>query len=508
MKIIKPALKAILWLSIILFLVSSASKAQEQFRLSDYKNPDYRWQKLDLRFGLGGDNNYNRHEIDNGINHESNISQFSSGIDIDYFATKNSSNYQGYQLISLATDLVSSWYKYEDLANDGYGNDQKNKNGNISLNAETVNRFYGKKKKFLETDFNLGSRYYRSVSQYSADQESLPYNDKTTIYRYEISASLPLLVGVGRIEEVQDARLAVYILDDLALSGDLTRTATNEEILAFSEFITKTKNQRYFDARLRKISEITAIDSFLTVTGLKAESDASYYTLINDNWEFSSGPVRRAGGRFSIGLVPQLNMTFEENERFWRDTLNNPAVIETYSDRSNSGMDAWGLDFLTGYTLEKPASLYWQHTIDASLAYSLYHQNVDFKNYEKDSLINKEGSRTNSPNILLDLGYKVGYYPNSRTQIMLGINTSFNQYWGNQVYNDENEVDVGLIFVKNHIHLSCYYYFSPQLRLMLGMNSIYSFTSRDQAQSGEENAEEFIHDFQNSISASLTYSIF
>ena len=171
-------------------------------------------------------------------------------------------------------------------------------------------------------------------------------------------------------------------------------------------------------------------------------------------------------------------------------------------------MDAWGLDFLTGYTWEKPASLYWQHTIDISLAYSLYHQNMNFKNYEKDSLINELEIRINSPNILLDLGYNVGYYPNSRTQIMLGINTSFNQYWGDQAINDENEIDAGKILVNNNIHLSCYYYFSPQLRLMLGMNSIYSFTRNNQAQSGEENAEEFIHDFQNSISASLTYSIF
>lgn len=508
MKIIKPARKAPLLLSLIFFFVSFALKAQEQFRLSDYKNPEYRWQRLDLRFGLGGNNNYSRREIDNGINYKSNNSQFNSGIDIDYFGTKNSPSYQGHQLIILGTDLVSSWYKYEDLANDGYGNSQKNKNGNINLSAETVNRFYGKKKRYLEADLGLGSRYYRSVSQYSADQENLPYNDKATMYRYEIFASLPLLVGVGRIEEVQDARLSVYILDDLASSGDLTRIPTNEEILAFSEFITGIKNQRYFDARLRKISEITAIDSFLTVTGLKAESDASYYTLINDNWEFSSGPLRRTGSRFSIGLVPQLNMTFEENERFWRDTLNNPVVIETYSDRNNLGMDAWGLDFQTGYTWEKPASLYWQHTIDASLAYSLYHQNMNFKNYEKDSLIYELKSRTNSPNILLDLGYNVGYYPNSRTQIMLGINTNFNQYWGDQVINDENEIDAGKIIVNNNIHLTCYYYFSPQLRLMLGMNSIYSFTRHNQAQSGEENAEEFIHHFQNSISASLTYSIF
>ena len=508
MKIINPARKAFLLLSLILFLVSFALKAQEQFRLSDYKNPEYRWQRLDLRFGLGGNNNYSRREIDNGINYKSNNSQFNGGIDVDYYGTKNSPTYQGYQLISLGTDLVSSWYKYEDLAHDGYGNNQKNKNGNINLDAETVNRFYGKKKRYVEADLGLGSRYYRSAAQYSADQETLPYNDKATTYRYEIFASLPLLVGVGRIEEVQDARLSVYILDDLAASGDLTRTPTSEEILAFSAFITGVKNQRYFDARLRKISEITAIDSFLTVTGLKAESDASYYTLINDNWEFSSGPVRRAGGRFSIGLVPQLNMTFEENERFWKDTLNNAAVIETYSDRNNTGMDAWGLDFLTGYTWEKPASLYWQHTIDASLAYSLYHQNMNFKNYEKDSLINELEIRINSPNILLDLGYNVGYYPNSRTQIMLGINTSFNQYWGDQAINDDNEIDAGKILVNNNIHLSCYYYFSPQLRLMLGMNSIYSFTRNNQAQSGEENAEEFIHDFQNSISASLTYSIF
>jgi hypothetical protein len=53
MNITKPTATTFLLTSAIVFLVSFNSFSQDQFRLSDYKNPDYRWQKLDLGFSLG-----------------------------------------------------------------------------------------------------------------------------------------------------------------------------------------------------------------------------------------------------------------------------------------------------------------------------------------------------------------------------------------------------------------------------------------------------------------------
>jgi hypothetical protein len=184
---------------------------------------------------------------------------------------------------------------------------------------------------------------------------------------------------------VQDARLAIYILDDLAKSGDLKRTPTADETLAFSQFITQTKNQRFFDSRIRKIAEITAIDSFLTVLDLKAESNASYYTLLNDNWDNANGPVRRTGGRFSVGFMPGIDLYYNESRTYLRDSLNNPDVIESYTNRSTNQNDSWNMDAIASYAWDKPVNLYWQHTAIPALLIP-YIQTDDSKIYEFDTL--------------------------------------------------------------------------------------------------------------------------
>jgi len=507
MKTIKTFLKAVILLSMVICLSPGISLAQEQFRLSDYKNPDYRWQRLDLGFALGGNNNYSKQEIERGITEKKNSDRINGGLDIDYYATKNSEFYQGYQDFFLNCDVLSSHNNNMDVTND-LEDDQKSNQQNIILFARTVNRFYDKSKRFAEIDLNFDGRLNHSLHKYSADQEELPYLNKRTDSYYQVSASLPLLIGTGRIEEVQDARLAVYILDDLRKSGDLKRAPTSEETLALARFITQTKNQRFFDSRIRKIAEITAIDSFLTVLDLKAQSDASYYTLLNDNWDYAGGPVRRTGSRFSIGLVPDIDMFFIGSEVFYRDTINNPNVIESYTHKSDERTDSWGVDFVTGYVWEKPANLYWQHTVNADLSYSLFYQKMNSKIYDMDILTDELKSRLNSPNLKLRLRYAIGYYPNSRTHFILGINTSFNQYWGDEKISDDPEKDVGKTLVNSDLYLACYYYISPQLRFSLNINSTYLFTKKNQELPDDVYGDAITHYLNNNIGARLTYSIF
>ena len=244
------------------------------------------------------------------------------------------------------------------------------------------------------------------------------------------------------------------------------------------------------------------------VTGLKAESDASYYTLINDDWDFANGPVRSTGGRFSMGVKPSVYLNFKEKENFIRDTLTDPEVIESYSSLYKLRTNAWGLDFVSGYSWEKPVNLYWQHSFSADIAYSLYYKSLDEKNYFADTLSSKTGSKIESPNLSLNIGYKVGYYPNTRTMVTLGIYAAYSQFWGNQITNDENEIDIGNILLENNLQFSCYYYISPQLRLTINIGSHYEFTKQNQQQPEDVTGDEFKHNFRNMLDAGLTYSIF
>lgn len=496
-----------LLLSIIIYLFSGNLSAQEQFRLSDYKNPDYKWKQLDIRFGMGGNNIYNRQEIERGTTDRKLFNRFQSSFDVNYYSTKNSRFYQGYQDIGLRGTILSNWLNNKNLTDD-LSTKEKNNFQDFDLNALTVNRFYNSRKQFVEINLNLVSGISHYKDKYSADKEEFPFLDETRDLSYQVDASLPVMIGMGRIEEVQDARLAVYILDDLAKAGDLKRAPTSEETLAFAQFITQTKNQRYFDSRIRKIAEITAIDSLLTSLDLKAQSNASYYTLLNDNWDNSNGPERRTGGRFSIGVVPNIDLSINSYELFYRDSIGDPVGIASYSQKRDNRLNSLGMDAVTGYDWEKPSSLYWQHSVNADLAYSLYQEKINFKIYDMDTLTSEGKSRLDSPNLKLELGYSIGYFPNSRTNVRLGLTSSYNQYWGDLKINDDPASDVGTIRVNNRLSLSCYYYISQQLRFSLFISSLYSFIKENQELPDDEFGDEKTHDLQNSISASIIYSIF
>ena len=494
-------------LSTITFMFFGNLTAQDQFRLSDYKNPDYKWQRLDLGFGLGGTNSFLMQDIENGIKDKNFINRFQSEVSAAYYSTKNSEHYQGYLNFGLLGDFFAE-SDHDKNITDNLDVKQKTNNQNIYLNAKTVNRFYGKRKQFVEINLDLDGQLYNSVEKNTAQPEELPFLNKKTDNIYQLSASLPLLIGKGRIEEVQDARLAVYIMDDLLKSGDLKRAPTSDEILAFSQFITQTKNQRFFDSRIRKIAEITAIDSFLTVVDLKAKSDASYYTLLNDNWDNANGPVRRTGGRFSVGFMPGIDLYSNESQNYLKDTLNNPDIIESYTHRSTDINNSWNIDAVALYTWEKPVNLYWQHVVNASIAYSLYYKQMTSKIYEMDTLYYEGKSKLDSPNLNLNLGYSIGYYPNSRTHLDLGLVTTFYKYWGDEKFNNDVTRDAGKISVDCDLNLSCYYYISQQVRFSIWISSTYSYSKLNQelpvTESGERNSQYFYFRY----GASLTYSIF
>jgi hypothetical protein len=504
----KPNLK-VLFILAIGILASSSVFSQGQFKLSDYKNPDYKWQSLNVQFGLGGSNLFNKQEVDNGSNEKNITSSFSNDLEVDYYRTKNSLHYQGSQDARMTSVYNSSNINYHDLNNSLYDDSQKKRVGSIRLNFISENRFYNNRKMFFETDFNLVGNYNHNKTLNSAESEAEYFIYKDIGYNYSLSAELPLLAGIGRIEQVQDARLAVYILDDLMASGDLKRVATNDEINSLAEFITNLKNQRYFDTRLEKISQVTAIDSFLTVKGLKSQSIASYYTLIYDNWDYADGPVRATGGRFSFGLAPSIGTDNSYSETFQRDSTDTEDMLYT-SYGSESNTNEWDLAFLAGYVFEKPSSLYWQHTFKADAAYLLHNQDEKFRNFNDDNDYYKFTTKTDSPELALGVSYKIGYYPNSRTSITLKGTSAYDQTWGNseQDNGDEIKTDLGQKQLDSGIDLYCSYYLSPQLRLTISAGSDYTWSLDNKAHPDDTLGDSLEHNLHNYISAGLVYKIF
>ena len=459
--------------------------------------------------GLNGSNAFSKlANENNGINKNYN-NLFNSDLYSRYYSLKNSAHYQGVKSYSLRFRANGSNSKtdtdYEN--NTALSSSNKSNSQGLELAAHSINRFYNNNKRFFEVDLDFKGVFGNEVRKNETDEEFFPFLFKEKNKDYHASVSMPLLVGTGRIEEVANARLAVYILDDLQKAGDLTKPYNNEEVLAFARAITQIKNQRFFDSRIRKIDEITAIDSFLIVNGLKAKSNASYYTLLYDNWDNSAGPSRSAGNRFSIGLVPGLSASFYESITYYRDFMSGSSNEITY--KYNIQDNSFGLDAVAYYVCEKPLNLYWQQSTLVNLGYSLFESKILSKQYTDEVLYSDHKEILHSPNLGLGISHGYGYFPNSRTSITFGADAGIRQYWNDRKIDDDPNLKINTIDFYGNLKLALYYYFSPQLRLSVNIQESYLYSSdNNKGNSLNESSTIKTNYFESNFDARFTYSLF
>lgn len=486
------------------------ANAQEPFKLSDYKNPDYTFRSLDFDFNLSSSFSSNKTlEKWNNIETDTyrNYYSISNNLSPAYFALKNSRAYQGRQMASFTVNShfsrTAADYFMDGIVPSGNVDDFKRDYKRVIFpwRIESENRFYDAKQRFVETNLILDG-YLANYKTTTDINEAKANEDKQMISR--IAVSIPLLAGIGRIEAVQDARLAIYILDDLEQSGNLERAADHDDILALATFITQIKNERFFDHRLRKISEITAVDSLLEARGLKAKSGASYYTLLNDNWDYAAGPIRESGKRFSAGAEPYYQSRKQQN-REERAIQNPPAEIITIDLH-----EEWlGVRFLADFRVENPLSLRWQHSTRVQASYSILRLNGEIISTITGNQDVVKKYEDNANGLSAFASHAVGYYPNSRTSIIAQAGLFYNQYLLDQftplLTNDVFKES--LLGANLNVHGN--YYFSPQLQFTLSFASNYLFSDveKDFQGAGIESTERK-KSFQVQFMAGFRYSIF
>ncbi len=287
-------MKKIISFIVFLCFLSTVLKAQlDTFNLSRYKLPEIKFRQLDLNFNLDGTNALDKTTTeDNSFKYSSLESD--NYLNIGYKSYRNSEHLQNEQEFRIGVNPGFSNRK-----NDGEIT-YKNTVIGTYYNLTSRNRIYYQNQFFFEPDFVL----IGSLKERKEDDKSQFSLLKTRDNAVQIS--VPLLVGHGRIEQIQDARLAIYILEELQKAGRISKMPTNEDILEFSRLISSLKNERFFDYRLRKMIEMEKVDSFLQAKEFISSPDVRYYSIVDDNWEYAQGPVRESGNRLSAGLVPDF----------------------------------------------------------------------------------------------------------------------------------------------------------------------------------------------------------
>jgi hypothetical protein len=489
---------------LISMLAHETLNAQDTtFRLSDYKNPNYLYQTLYLNFGLNSGftfNNNSNSEADS----RNKTSSFSlnSGAGAMYSFYKNSPKIQAEKHISLYAGFGSSSY-----TNRRESIDFEYKSGSFS-HAENLyllglRRSYNEKKQYFEVNGTL-SASYNGLSNHNKSMNSgtIDLEQESNQKGLNLNLTGAFLVGTGRIEQVQDARLAMFILEDLQTLNRANKVATDEDVLALAREITLLKYKRFFDNRLRKIAEITAIDAFLQKNGISGTTDAAYFTSLNDNWDFANNPIRNSGKRLFTGL--EANYGYLN-----KNSVNETIVPDNEPNEYNLNQANGGFYLVAGFNSEKPKSLTWQNS--SSIKVGVGMQSWVETEKEPDNADETKYYLWTRPTVKLTADYGFGYYPNSRT--WLTFNWWLISGWDKEMDGDTKDKKEDLqnnLYVYTGPKLNAYYYLSEKLRLSLTFNGVFNLEKTNYTYDViEGNPENLTNNRWNQqISASLTYSLF
>jgi hypothetical protein len=258
--------------------------------------------------------------------------------------------------------------------------------------------------------------------------------------------------------------------------------------------ISKIKNKRFFDTRIRKITELQVIDSFLVANNIISSHDINYFAVLNDQWDYAAGPVRQAGFAISAGIDD--NLAFNKSRQETIISGNNP-INNNYD---NNTYDIGG--FLK-MVYEKPVNLYWQNSfyIESSL-------NWEFVRNPHDKTSPIDNYETNK--FRTDLNYSWQFLPNSRTSVAMSLSGFYQYSFGDMNSGTSNgnyhqrSNNLGI-----YPALNIYYYISPQMRIQFTPSfTITQSSSITKHDNGDPDLKSTLNLYRHNISVHFIYSFF
>lgn len=441
--------RLILLIAFFLFILPVISNAQDSsFQLKNYKYRTPGFKALQLNLNAYG-SLYDAKRV-NQTDVKGNSIYSNSGI--NYFRIISTDKRQHVSTISFNPVF----------------NFTKNKNGTVTernrqviLDADwsRMDRFFNKRNFFFEVGNELGA-----VS--SSQKYGSQFIDSKTKSN-GVSNMLILGVGKGRLENVQDAQMAMFIMNDLQKLGLLDQApdaATQYELAAL---ITDINNRRVFDNRKRRIYELTRIDSFLQSKQLIKAPSIAYFTTVNDNWSLAFNPGRLSGTRIYAQLKPGISFNFSGI---------NQSDTNVFTYKSDTRLIEYFYEPEIGIEHHKPIKLQWQRVASAAIRFRQTFKRVNTKSESASGSGEFEQFET-YPQLSLNSFYGFGYFPTNRTVVNGGL--SFDAVYG--------QLNTG---IGNHtyfrlapgLQLSANYFINFRTRVFLDAGVNYRYTElRDAA---------------------------
>ncbi|MCL2597949.1 MAG: hypothetical protein FWD66_09945 [Paludibacter sp.] len=337
-----------------------------------------------------------------------------------------------------------------------------------------VNKWYFSKLFYLNYQINGSVDYNFTQNKTKNQSQAIDANQKQKEFVFNFSPRLG--VGYGRLEDVEDARQAIYIANALSKRNVLTRKLSNEELFELSQKISTVKNKRFLDSRLHLTNEISTVDSFFVEKNLLSNTGAAYFTTLYDMWQYGDLFPRKSGYEVYFLAFPYYTYDYVKNiPELQNGAINNPHQAFFEADLA--------------FYYEKPVKLNWQHSVSVGV----------YANFKQGKI-----GETDFNSIFSTYGkifsawtsYSLGYYPNTRTNIQASVGQ---QIWKQISYisrDNSTQYNPGL-------NVNINYYLSPYLSVAgnFSLNYEHYFNKNIPEYSRNNN-------FNTIFNVQLVYSIF
>ncbi len=432
----------------ILAIVSVTISSFAQEGASVFKNYKYRFQKyriLTTSFNMGNDN-----RVTDNIPQSSSSNNSSSAFDLrGAIQFSQSINTQKLQQFTSFGGAVS----YERDKSYSSATNYSNSNGSsIAISVDQQNRFY-KNNHFFELNYYIGNREFYNKSRFNG----FPKHSN----QIDMNGSIKIGAGNGRLEMVGDVAQALFILKDFKNRGIITNY-TSDDATALAKAITRIYNTRIIDFRYRLRGQLGMLDSFFVSSGLidGNKQQSNYFISLFDNWLNNNYVQRFCGSRFSYGI----SYGNQYSNDFKYQAISSNYLSHRYINSSYTP----GVYF--NYTHEKPISLYWQESFSVDLM-GMRNYAYEYYNRIDTSTITIYSSKNLITTSMLNVHYKISWYPNSRTYFNAGIAGSVWYSVASPPQWQWNPIRISLTPYAN-----MFYFVSPKVNFNIGISPRVQFT--------------------------------
>lgn len=236
-----------------------------------------------------------------------------------------------------------------------------------------------------------------AAADISISNSTYPRDDLYSQY----SGTMGIGFGIGRIEDVSDARTALFMYEDFKRYGSLTADPTQQDIHDLASLIVQRRNVRAFDNRDKFVETVKALDVFFKSKD-NISYDASFYAAISDVYLNAPTWTRLYGSTINLGIECMILKNV--------NTYDNPEYVSrvemTHIIRGR-----------LSYLYENPISQRWQisSVIENNLLYGVTDNTFD----------------PNTDETTLSIHYstfariQAGYFPTQRTHAWIALNSEY-----------------------------------------------------------------------------------